>query len=398
MTHSAPRRAAPATALLAASIAAAACAAPEPAPATWTPVPEADPSEVEAVVFLVGDAGKALPGRSPVLAKLRAEVERWSGTLARDSAVSVFFLGDVVYPYGVRPRESEDFPVDSQHVAAQVDVVRGPASRRHRTRGVLLAGNHDWGQTVGPEGLARLRNLERLIEEMAAEWDVDASLEPRAGQAGPTVVDVGTGARFLVLDTHWWLQNPAERRLSRMAADVESAIRSAGDRDVAVVAHHPFQSAGAHGGPLPFWRGLGLLFLLRKSGALIQDMNATPYREFRLGLREAFAATKPPLLWAGGHDHSLQVLRGQGPDRPLWSLVSGSGSKLTGVADMDQLVFGQERPGFMRLTFLADRSVQLHVFSAPERYQHCSGPRSGLDACMTRGVAAYEVVYADRLR
>lgn len=397
MTLSPRRRAAPAAAVFAASMVVAGCV-PEPEPATWTPVPEADPSEVEAVVFLVGDAGKALPGRSPVLAKLRAEIERWSGMLARDSAVSVFFLGDVVYPYGVRPRESEDFPVDSQHVAAQVDVVRGPQSRRYRTRGVLLAGNHDWGQTVGPEGFTRLRNLERLIGEMAEAWDVDASLEPRAGQAGPTVVDVGTGARFLVLDTHWWLQNPAERRLNRVADDVEAAIRSAGDRDIAVVAHHPFQSAGAHGGPLPFWRGLGLLYLLRKSGALIQDLNATPYRDFLFGLQEAFAATRPPLLWAGGHDHSLQVLRGQGPDDPLWSLVSGSGSKLTGVADMEPLVFGQERPGFMRLTFLADRSVQLHVFSAPERYQHCSGPRSGLDPCMARGVAAYEVVYADRLR
>jgi len=397
MTLSPRRRAAPAAAVFAASMVVAGCV-PEPDPATWTPVPEARPSEVEAVVFLVGAAGKALPGRSPVLAKLRAEIERWSGLLARDSAVSVFFLGDIVYPYGVRARESEDFPVDSQHVAAQVDVVRGPDSRRYGTRGVLLAGNHDWGQTVGPEGLARLRNLERLIGEMAEAWDVDASLEPRAGQAGPTAVDVGTGARFLVLDTHWWLQNPAERRLSRVADDVESAIRSAGDRDIAVVAHHPFQSAGAHGGPLPFWRGLGLLYLLRKSGALIQDLNATPYRDFLFGLQEAFAATRPPLLWAGGHDHSLQVLRGEGPNAPSWSLVSGSGSKLTGVADMEQLVFGQERPGFMRLTFLADRSVQLHVFSAPERYQHCSGPRSGLDACMARGVAAYEVVYADRLR
>lgn len=374
------------------------CAVPEPEPAEWTPLSDPDPAEVEAVVFLVGDAGEALPGRSPVMARLQAEVERWSADLARDSAVSVFYLGDVVYPYGVRPRGSPDFPRDSIRVAAQVEVVGGAASRGHGTRAVFLAGNHDWGQTVGPEGLERLRNLERLIQEMADGWDVAASLQPAAGQAGPTVVDVGTGARFLVLDTHWWLQNPGERRLERVATDIADAIRTAGDRDVAVVAHHPFQSAGVHGGPIPFWRGFGLLYLLRRSGALIQDLNATPYRDFRLGVREAFEATRPPLLWAGGHDHSLQVLRGTGPDRPAWSLVSGSASKLTGVAAMDQLVFGQERPGFMRLTFLADRSVQLHVYSAPEEHQHCRGPRSSLERCMTRGVAAFEVAYADRLR
>jgi len=60
------------------------CAVPEPAPAEWTPLPDPDPAEVEAVVFLVGDAGDALPGRSPVMARLQAGVERWSADLARD--------------------------------------------------------------------------------------------------------------------------------------------------------------------------------------------------------------------------------------------------------------------------------------------------------------------------
>jgi hypothetical protein len=56
-------------------------------------VPVPDAAKVDAVVFLVGDAGAALTGRFPLLSALRTDVERWSAALHRDSAVSVAFSG-----------------------------------------------------------------------------------------------------------------------------------------------------------------------------------------------------------------------------------------------------------------------------------------------------------------
>src|SRR3954469_5857919 len=71
-----------------------------PLPPSEVPMPPV--SEVESVVFLVGDMGEALWDRSPMPRRLAAEVESWSTRLRTDSSVAVLFLGDNVYPRGLR--------------------------------------------------------------------------------------------------------------------------------------------------------------------------------------------------------------------------------------------------------------------------------------------------------
>ena len=67
-------------------------------------IPVPDAPKVDAVLFLLGDAGE-LTERSPLSRALAADVERWSAALKRDSAVSVAYLGDMVYPRrGSQPR------------------------------------------------------------------------------------------------------------------------------------------------------------------------------------------------------------------------------------------------------------------------------------------------------
>jgi hypothetical protein len=96
---------------------------PEPAPIE---VPE--PARVDAVVFLVGDAGATLKNHTPLLPALQTQVEQWSEALRRDSAVSVLFLGDNVYPQGVHAREDPQFELDSLRLWSQIDLVAGPAA------------------------------------------------------------------------------------------------------------------------------------------------------------------------------------------------------------------------------------------------------------------------------
>ena len=377
---------------------------PTPTLPEWSPLPEPAVEDVEAVVFLVGDAGEAFPGASPLLSRLGREVELWSGRIAREGAVSVLFLGDVVYPVGVRPRGSPEFPVDSLHVKAQVDVLGGAEAVRHASTGFFLAGNHDWGQDAGLPGLRRVDNLENLLASFR-EDGYPVVLVPEAGAPGPTVRDVGEQVRFLFLDTHWWLQAVEDPREDSVLLATAEALRGAGGRDVVVAAHHPYLSGGSHGGPMPFWEGLGILYLLRRSGTLIQDINSVPYRRLLLGLQTVFAEEGAPLIWAGGHDHSLQVLDPKRESEPEWALVSGSGSKLTDVVQVPNLLYGDDLPGFMRLTWLRDGSVLLHVYAADDIHQHCgyeAGERAAdappEDDCMTRGIEAYEVVYALELK
>ncbi len=388
-------------------LAASGCIKP-PVNAPWTPFPTPSPSAVDVAVFLVGDAGEGLPGRSPVLASVRSDVETWSEALKRPGAVNVLFLGDNVYPAGVRPRSDPSFPADSARLASQVDVVRGPAARRWGARAFFTAGNHDWGGMPAPQGLLRLQNEEALIKAFA-EAGADVRLEPPAGRSGPVVVDAGSTVRFAFLDTHWWLQAGLETpRRDTVFIDTDRILQGAGNRALLFASHHPFASGGAHGGPMPFWRGLGILWLLRHTGALVQDLNSPIFKQYLAGLRKAFTEIRQPLVYAGGHDHSLQVIEQFGPGTPQWSLVSGSASKLTGVGSHKGMLYGAARPGYMRLFYRKDGTVDLQVVATTAPHQACGddsgegrpAPGGGVDysACIEAGVASLETVFEAQLR
>ena len=169
------------------------------------------------------------------------------------------------------------------------------------------------------------------------------------------MVDAGNDVRFVFLDTHWWLQADHEDILrDTVFFSVNQILRNSGDRAVVFVSHHPFTSGGAHGGPVPIWRGFGILWLLRQTGSLVQDLNSAPYKELQDGLEKLFKEIRRPLIYVGGHDHSLQVIEQDDPARPQWTLVAGSGSKRTDVGNALGMRYGTDMPGFMRLDFRRD--------------------------------------------
>ena len=63
-------------------------------------------------------------------------------------------------------------------------MVAGPSFKRWRNRGFFVAGNHDWGNLYGVEGLARIRNQEAMLEAFSKEG-IRAGLYPPAGVPGP---------------------------------------------------------------------------------------------------------------------------------------------------------------------------------------------------------------------
>jgi hypothetical protein len=80
----------------------------------------------------------------------------------------------------------------------------------------------------------------------------------------------------------------------------------------------------------------------------------------------------PPLLYAAGHDHSLQVFRSR--RGPKWTAVSGLGSseKTSGVRHDRTTMFAHAdhtAPGLMEIEFLNDGSARLGVveWSAAKR-------------------------------
>lgn len=361
-------------------------------------VPVPQPSEVDAVVFLVGDAGDAVKGRSPLLERLHNDVEFWSAELARDSAVSIVFLGDIVYPAGVHDRGTSDFPQDSAHLWNQINLVAGEAALRHKSVGLFLTGNHDWGNMRGAAAVARVKNLETELI-LARDLGPRVALLPSAGDPGPIVRDLRSNVRLVFMDSHWFLQSPPDSARNAFFDALQEALRTAGDREVVLLAHHPFATAGPHGIVALSTSTFGLLYLLQRSGAIVQDLNSPAYGSFRDYMRIAFRETgRAPLVFAAGHDHSLQVLDGRREGDPRHIIVSGAASKLTSLGDTLGMRYGAVRPGYMSLVFRKDDSVDLFVTAGrPDDLICPDSPEDVRVRCMTEAVDSFQIVYSETL-
>ena len=338
------------------------------------PSPTAD---LEAVVFLIGDAGYAMPD-DPVIQQLHSNVLRVPG----NAEAVVVFLGDNIYWSGLHEPAHPDHETDAAHLEAQIDVVRGTTAR-----GIFVPGNHDWGYK-DTRGMAQMRRQGDYLA--AARQGANVAMLPPAGCPGPTPVPVAESVLLVAIETDLWLRDdaPSDGCLHPSTGEALAALsqilrdnQDGDDRHVVVIAHHPLKTYGPHGGyfglkdqffpgtnlwaplyiPLPF-----LYPIVRNSGVTRQDMSHPRYR--RMVDQFAAAIAEPdsrPLVWAAGHDHNLQVFR-TGGFGVEYTLVSGAGSYLTDVGKDDALFAAGRQHGelgYMRLDFFRDGSVTLSVIT-----------------------------------
>lgn len=355
------------------------------------PFPEPPPDDVETRLYLIGDAGAPNPAGEPVLQALGQD-------LALDSARSlVVYLGDNVYPRGLPDSASTEYPDAVRRLDAQIDLLvqRG-------VRGLFIPGNHDWDR-FGPGGWDA---IEREGDRIDARGSGLVHLRPKAGCPGPVTFDEGRWLRLVLLDTEWWLQPGAKPRAAGLGcpafeeAAIQDALRRAvqggGERRVVVVGHHPLRSGGEHGGffdwrdhifPLRhlkswLWLPLPLIGsgypLARNLGVSKQDLSSPTYHRMVLAFEAAFH-DRPPLVYASGHDHGLQVIRG-GPARYL--LVSGAGiyaheGPMSGITGTELAL---QAAGYMRLDILRDGRVRLAVITVDRQGQRQEVQSSWLES------------------
>ncbi|HKV76003.1 MAG TPA: metallophosphoesterase [Gemmatimonadales bacterium] len=336
---------------------------------------------METHLFLIGDAGAPAAAGEPVLKALGEDLS------VDPSRSLVVFLGDNAYPTGIPDSTDSGYAEALRRLDAQIDVVV-----QHKVRGYFLPGNHDWDRS-GANGYARiLRQGERVSRRGAGL----VRMRPLPGCPGPVVADEGEWLRLVMLDTQWWLQSQAREASVKAGCvtsteqgtidSLRSAITGAGLRRVVVLGHHPLRSGGEHGGffdwkdhlfplrnvaswlwlPLPV---IGSAYpLSRNLGISSQDMSGKAYKRMKQSFAEAFDVA-PPLVYAAGHDHGLQVIEG-GPAG--FQLVSGAGiysheGPLTGIQGTELAL---QAAGYMRVDVLRDGRVRLGVITVDQDGTH----------------------------
>lgn len=370
-------------------------------------------SQVDHRLILIGDAGDADPDGEPVLQMLARHAR------AIPDRTTVTFLGDNVYERGM-PAEEPTVLDEAAQVAnvilpkvfdsrkeaercltAQIDSVRGTSARA-----IFVPGNHDWDPfEVG--GWTRVLQQESFIRASARE-NVDVAMLPEGGCPGPVSVNLGKHGKLVILDTQWWLafgpkskptpeNNPTncpytteQQVLDAFIAELEKAARE--KRWAIVAGHHPLNTMGPHGGfveptthlfPMRFLRHyvpwylewlpmpvLGTFAVLARQNFspspqdTSNDRNGYLRKTLRDAMEEAEKRGAPALVYAAGHDHSLQVFRS--PRGPHYAVVSGLGSKsrASEVGKTHNTLFAHANPnhaGFMQVDFLKNGHIRLSV-------------------------------------
>lgn len=305
----------------------------------------ASQAEIDAEVFLVGDAGAM--DAAATLAALTRTVN--DATVSKDR-IRVLFLGDNIYPRGMP--DSSDLVLrreTEQILDLQLAVLENAGVRGH-----FVPGNHDWSQTISG-GLPLVLRQQRYIADHS---DGLATLLPGNGCPGPAVIEVGQTVRILLLDTEVWLRRESFGPPTNCPATTRDAVVNSlhtvlarNDRYALVAAHHPIESGGPHGGFVP--RGAS-----QSDEPVSEDLSSAPYTALKHDLATAFSGAAP-LVYAAGHEHTLQVLNGASG---ATLLVSGSAHEVTSVRQLANAPYARALQGFMRLTFFADASVHLTVY------------------------------------
>jgi len=292
-------------------------------------------------LILIGDSGDPLPD-DPTLAALGKVGDQ------TPEHTTVVFLGDNLYPSGLQDDDRERGEA----------VLRQQLSATRATK-IFVPGNHDWGMTdPTPEAV-------RNQGEFVASWSESPALQlPKNGCPGPAVHTLlasdgpaSPAVQLVLLDTEWWLVPPERRPTcdgidgeADVVRELEETLAQLGDALVVVASHHPLRTGGPHGGFSRGWladRVTAIVFALLGT---LQDVDEPDYQRLVTSLSGALKSA-PPLVYAAGHDHSLQLIEGQELADML--VVSGAGSHnmISTVTPIDGTLFAHAREGFVVLDF-----------------------------------------------
>lgn len=317
-------------------------------------------------VYLIGDAGEPKLPNDPILENLKKKLET-----ASENDVLIF-LGDNLYPVGLPDKEHPEREAMEQKLNASLDLIK-----EFKGRSFMVPGNHDWDKGK-KNGWKQVLNMQEYVEDYLAN---EAVFVPGGGCPGPLEVQIDEKHTLLLIDTQYLLF-PWDKPDETSECDAKSSsdalvllndiLDNNKEKHVLAVGHHPMYSYGPHGGkytfrqhmfplsdinrklkiPLPI---IGSIYpIYRSTIGSVQDIPNPRYKLIRNAMVEAFSAV-PNLVYAAGHEHSLQYLKND----DTHFVVSGAGSKSSPVKEGKLTEFRHEGVGFAELQYKESGDVEL---------------------------------------
>jgi len=317
-------------------------------------------------LFLIGDAGEDTASGAALL-RLKKQLESSPNS-------AVVFLGDNVYPAGLKLRDSNSV----KRLESQLKIVNN-----YQGQVYFIPGNHDWSAQK-PNGIKILKAQQEYVSVyLKSKTNVknknDKTFLPENALPGPETVMLNEYLRLIIIDTQWFLHSYKKNKqgtkshtkelfYKRLDSIISYAVTN--DQKIIIAAHHPIYTNGEHSRKLQPWRFLvnytpfqvfGLMGLNR---LLSQDIQQPRYKKMRKEMIQIFSKYPNQITYVCGHDHNLQQIQ---KDNVTY-IVSGAGSKLSKLRNTktSQTLFEQDNTtGFVELVFDEKKNCKI-VFNSKE--------------------------------
>ncbi len=308
-------------------------------------------------VFLVGDAGKLEDGGTP-----RALLAMQQNFYLADENDVLLFLGDNIYPKGLSDDNKKEYFAAQKALQAQLNT-----AKKFPGRICFIPGNHDWYS-----GLKGLKSQERMIENTLGK----NTFKPEKG-CGIEKVKISDDIVLLLIDSQWyvtdWDKHPTInddcgiKTRELFLDEFRSEIKKARGKTTLVAIHHPMFSNGSHNGqytfqshmsPLPVLGSLKNI-LRTTSGVSNADMSNWFYNDLRKNIIAA-SQQNENVIFLSGHEHNLQFIQSDN----LTQIISGSGSKTSGVHTENQEQFGVGTNGYAVLNIYKNKASDVQFLDA----------------------------------
>ena len=233
---------------------------------------------------------------------------------------------------------------------------------------IFVPGNHDWGPS--PQDWTGAHVVAQ--QEFVLAWpEGDVDFLPRDGCTGPAVRELlkpgdglEQGIAVVAIDWMPWFSPVADTSRcpdGDFGTRIDAAFSALKRHFVIVVSHFPLRSGGLRAGLSRGFiidRFMDFYHLLRLRPPL--DMYNPQYMVRAKQVKDALARHRP-LVYAAGHDHSLQIFEADEVAR--MHIVSGAGSagKVTPVTAVAGTIFAHAVPGFAVLDFATHNGVDTPV-------------------------------------